>query len=81
MTVDLPRRRFDFELKVVQEESKTHFYQRYLQAYELLSKEQQEGADMMKALGKNYPEDSLVQFHCERIQAGLISTRVLMEDK
>ena len=66
---------------VTEEESKTHFYQRYLQAYELLSKEQQEGADMMKALGKNYPEDSLVQFHCERIQAGLISTRVLMEDK
>jgi len=66
---------------VTDAESETDLYLRYIQAYESLSKEEQQGADMMIALGKHYPEDPLIQFHCERIQSGLISTRVVMEDK
>lgn len=66
---------------VTDEQAQSDLYLRYVQAYESLSRQEQQGADMMLALGKDYPDDSLVQFHCERIQAGLISTRVVMEDK
>lgn len=66
---------------VSDEEAKSDLYKRYVQAYELLSKEDVQGAQSMKALALDYPDDPLVHFHCERIQAGLVSTRVVMEDK
>lgn len=54
---------------------------RYLEVYALLKNEDPQAPDAVRQLYADYPEDSLVRFHYERVQAGLNTNRVVMEDK
>jgi hypothetical protein len=56
-------------------------YTDYMNAYALLKAEDAKGADAVRALKQQYPEDPLIDFHLERVESGLCTARVVMEDK
>ena len=53
----------------------------YAAAYALLSDEKAEAAGAFAALAQEFPTDPLVAFHLKRINGGLLSNRVVMDDK
>ena len=53
----------------------------YEAAYALLSEEKAEAATAFAALAQEFPADPLVAFHLKRIKGGLLSNRVVMDDK
>jgi adenylate cyclase len=53
----------------------------YEAAYALLRAEDPASVDAMKALGERFPDDPIVKFHLGRIAKGLVTARVVMEDK
>ncbi len=56
-------------------------YDDYLVAFDLLRKEDPSAVDAMNLLAGKYPDDSIIKFHLGRIAKGLVSARVVMEDK
>ncbi len=53
----------------------------YQMAFDLLRKEDPAAVEAMKLLDGRYPGDPIVKFHLDRIAKGLVSARVVMEDK
>jgi adenylate cyclase len=56
-------------------------YNDYMDTYALLKAEDAKGADAVRALKQKYPDDPLIDFHLERVESGLCTARVVMEDK
>jgi class 3 adenylate cyclase len=56
-------------------------YLDYQKMYTKLESGSSDGADSVKQLALKYPEDSLIQFHLERVLNGSVTTLVHMEDK
>lgn len=57
------------------------FHSAYALAYDLLQAGDPEARAAFAQLGANYPRQELVAFHTARIAAGLLTTRVIMDDK
>ncbi len=56
-------------------------YTDYMDTYALLKGEDPNSSDAVRALKKKYPDDPLIDFHLERVESGLCTARVVMEDK
>ena len=56
-------------------------YSDYKAMYALLEKESAQAKEAVLALAQKYPDDSLVRFHFERVEQGIVSSLVHMEDK
>ncbi len=56
-------------------------YTDYMATYALLKAEDPSGSDAVRALKQKYPDDPLIDFHLERVESGLCTARVVMEDK
>jgi len=56
-------------------------YTDYMDVYALLQAEDPRGAEAVRQLKGRYADDPLIDFHLERVDAGLCSARVVMEDK
>lgn len=54
---------------------------RYREIYGLLQDQNLRAPEGIRTLHHDYPQDPLVQFHFERVQAGLNTTRVVIEGK
>lgn len=66
---------------VTDEQAASELHRRYLAAYALLQNEDPGAPDAVRALFADFPDEPLVRFHFERVQAGLNTNRVVMEDK
>jgi len=66
---------------VTDEYAASQAYTDYMDAYALLKAEDPRGAEAVRQLKQQYPDDPLVDFHLERVESGLCSARVVMEDK
>ncbi len=66
---------------VTDEEAASDLCRRYLQIYEMLKREDPAAPQLVRELHADYPHDSLANFHFERVEAGLNTHRVVMEDK
>ena len=53
----------------------------YRRAYALLEANDPAAVDCLASLSNDFPEDPVIRFHQDRIAHGLISTRVVMDDK
>ncbi len=56
-------------------------YDRYHQAYTLLRDQHPHAPAAVRELHRDYPDDPLVQFHFDRVESGLNTSLVIMEDK
>jgi len=56
-------------------------YADYMATYALLKAEDPKGADAVRQLKSKYPDDALIDFHLDRVESGLCTARVVMEDK
>jgi class 3 adenylate cyclase/CHASE2 domain-containing sensor protein len=56
-------------------------YLRYMSMYALLKSEDAKAPEMVRQFHKDYPDDPLGEFHFERVEKGLNTARVVMEDK
>jgi class 3 adenylate cyclase/CHASE2 domain-containing sensor protein len=56
-------------------------YTDYMDTYALLKGEDPKGSDAVRALKQKYPDDPLIDFHLDRVESGLCTARVVMEDK
>jgi class 3 adenylate cyclase len=66
---------------VTDEFAASQAYSDYMETYALLKAEDPNGSDAVRALKQNYPDDPLIDFHLERVESGLCTARVVMEDK
>ena len=66
---------------VTDEQAASELYRRYVDVYELLKNADPRAPDVVRQLHTDYPDDPLVCFHYERVQAGLNTNCVVMEDK
>ena len=66
---------------VTAQQANTEIYKDYLHAYEQLKKGSPDAPSLFQNLQARDPQDPLVQFHMQRIQSGLCSTLIVMEDK
>lgn len=66
---------------VTDEQAASELYRRYLDVYAQLKNADLHAPDAVRQLHADYPDDPLVRFHYERVQAGLNTNRVVMEDK
>jgi len=66
---------------VTDEEARSVPYQRYMEMYALLKDERPEAAESVRKYHHDYPDDPLGEFHFERVEKGLNTARVVMEDK
>ncbi|MDQ3139790.1 MAG: CHASE2 domain-containing protein [Pseudomonadota bacterium] len=53
----------------------------YLAAYDLLKTEDGKAADEMRALHERYPDDAIIAYHGRRIDKGIVSALIVLEDK
>jgi class 3 adenylate cyclase len=53
----------------------------YRRAYTLLEASDPNAVDCLASLSKDFPEDPVIRFHQDRIALGLLSSRVVMDDK
>jgi hypothetical protein len=49
--------------------------------YDLLKKEDCSAEAAVRSLHEQYPDEPLVCFHFDRVESGLVTARVVMEDK
>ena len=56
-------------------------YLDYQKMYMKLESGSSDAADCVKQLALKYPEDALIQFHLQRVESGLVTILVHMEDK
>lgn len=66
---------------VSDDKAASSFFTDYLAAFELLHAQDQSAGHAFDALKVHYPDEPLVDFHRERLQRGLCTARVVMEDK
>ena len=63
------------------ERDQSEFIARYRAAFAALDRGEAAAKDMFEALHRENPEDGPTAFHLERIQAGQVTARVVMDDK
>jgi len=56
-------------------------YLRYMSMYALLKSEDAKAPETVRQFHNDYPDDPLGEFHFERVEKGLNTARVVMEDK
>jgi len=66
---------------VSDEDAKSDLAKAYAASYELLKLGTPDAADAVRALYKQYPDDPIAAFHHARVEKGLVTTLVVMEDK
>ena len=66
---------------VSEERAQSKFYADYMAVYDLLKKEDCSAEAAVRSLHEQYPEEPLVCFHFDRVESGLVTARVVMEDK
>jgi class 3 adenylate cyclase/CHASE2 domain-containing sensor protein len=66
---------------VTDEQAAGVLYRWYQTTYELLKNKDPDAASAVSEMHKVHPDDPLVHFHYERIQSGLITSLIVMEDK
>ena len=66
---------------VTDEYAASQAYTDYMAVYALLKAEDPKGADAVRELKNKYPDDALIDFHLDRVESGLCTARVVMEDK
>lgn len=66
---------------ISEEESRTPRVVRYNEAFEHLRDGAPDAAALFAGLQADFPEDPLVQLHCERIAQGILSTTIVMAEK
>jgi class 3 adenylate cyclase len=66
---------------ISQAKSQSEIYRRYMETYALLKAESPDAAESVRALYKDFPDEPLVAFHHERVEAGLATSLVVMDDK
>jgi class 3 adenylate cyclase/CHASE2 domain-containing sensor protein len=66
---------------VTAEEYASPLYHRYLEAYALMKNADPRAPEAVRQLHQDQPHDSLTSFHYERVEAGLNTVRIIMEDK
>jgi class 3 adenylate cyclase/CHASE2 domain-containing sensor protein len=59
----------------------TGLFSRYVDVYALLKNSNAMAPDAVRALHQDFPEDALTTFHFERVESGLNTHHVVMEDK
>jgi class 3 adenylate cyclase len=64
-----------------EEEAQSEHYRRYMDIYALLKAEDPAASAAVRQFHQDYPDDPLGQFHFERVEKGLNTARVVMEDK
>jgi adenylate cyclase len=62
-------------------DAKSELTRAYAASYELLKLGAADAADAVRALHKQYPDDPITKFHLDRVEKGLVSNLVVMEDK
>ncbi len=63
------------------EKAASELYRRYMEAYALLKAESPDAPEAVRKLYADYPDEPLVCFHHERVESGLNTSLVVMEDK
>jgi len=66
---------------ITADEAKSELCTGYLAAYQLLEAGNPLAVEQFKALEQRFPEDPLLKFHLNRIEKGLLTTLIKMEDK
>ena len=56
-------------------------YQDYLKTYDAITNAESGVLELVEQMCQKYPQDSLFQFHVNRIRSGVISPLIVMEDK
>lgn len=62
-------------------EDATSLPEDYDAAYSMLEAGDAEARDAFRALRKKYPDDAIIVFHCQRIEAGNVSHQIVLENK
>lgn len=62
-------------------DAKSELTKAYAASYELLKLGTPSAADAVRALHKQYPDDPITAFHHARVEKGLVTNLVVMEDK
>lgn len=63
------------------EDARSDLTKAYAASYELLKLGTPSAADAVRALHKQYPDDPITAFHHARVEKGLVTNLVVMEDK
>jgi class 3 adenylate cyclase len=66
---------------ITADQAKSELCTGYLAAYQLLEASNPLAIEQLKALEQRFPEDPLLKFHLHRIEKGLLTTLIKMEDK
>jgi len=66
---------------VTEEHAQSEQYRRYMEMYHLLKAEDPAASSVVRQFHKDYPDDPLGEFHFERVEKGLNTALVVMEDK
>jgi hypothetical protein len=66
---------------ITADEAKSELCTGYLAAYQLLEAGNPLAIEQLKSLEERFPEDPLLKFHLHRIDKGLLTTLIKMEDK
>ena len=66
---------------VLEEELNNGLYQDYLKTYDAITNAESGVLELVEQMCQKYPQDSLFQFHVNRIRSGVISPLIVMEDK
>jgi len=66
---------------VTEEHAHSEQYRRYMEMYQLLKAEDPAASEAVRQFHQDYPEDPLGEFHFERVEKGLNTALVVMEDK
>ena len=53
----------------------------YLKTYDAITNAESGVLELVEQMCQKYPQDSLFQFHVNRIRSGVISPLIVMEDK
>ena len=62
-------------------EASEPLHSRYLEVYGLLRTDHPNAKEAVCQLHHDYPDDPLTRFHFDRVNSGIVSSRVVMEDK
>ena len=62
-------------------EASEPLHSRYLEVYGLLRTDHPNAKEAVCQLHHDYPDDPLTSFHFDRVNSGIVSSRVVMEDK
>ncbi|MEY3202349.1 MAG: hypothetical protein RIR70_1899 [Pseudomonadota bacterium] len=66
---------------VAPDEARSDFFVAYQAAFKLLEAHNPEALPALQALARARPDDVLVRFHLSRVEAGEITSRVILDDK